>query len=482
MLANMWVFCYIKFMRRNKVVSNKITHMKPIDGGILIAVFFMFVLLIVGVSIGTTRYKERQILLVQDSMEILADNQRVQFEQYVDNKVSILQGLAMFPEIYEMSTEKQKQFIKTRSQALGFHHLFIMKNDGMVYYVEEDLCRNQKNEPFFYDVMSHDVYITEPFYGADATTMTITVSIFDDNRKKVGALCGAVTLEEIQRMFMENRMFLGGKSMLINRDGNYISADDMVKVYVKTSIYDQRNTDASLIQKAFDEKGDQKGIIVMDGIEYQANVTYLESFNWVIVQCIEIKTIFEGLEYIDIWRYSSIVIVAIIILCVIRIVVYWHRSDKKINTDTLTGCNSRAAMQNLLEYLNLTKKHDIAVVYLDLNKFKYVNDTYGHEIGDKILCIFSQTLMEVFGDKGYVGRIGGDEFMVILQDLAEAQILELCQKVQELLTEKSKSLDFDYTISTSYGCAMRKMGSNQDLNEIVTKADERMYCYKENHR
>ena len=108
--------------------------MKPLDRGVLVAVFVMFVLLIVGVSIATTRYKQRQILLVQESMEILADNQRVQFEQYVNNKVSLLQGLVTFPEIYEMNTVKQKEFIKSRSKALGFHQLFIMKKDGMAYY------------------------------------------------------------------------------------------------------------------------------------------------------------------------------------------------------------------------------------------------------------------------------------------------------------------------------------------------------------
>lgn len=456
--------------------------MKPIDGGILIAVFIMFVLLIVGVSIGTTRYKNSQILLVQDSMEILADNQKVQFEQYVENKVSFLQGLVTFPEIYEMNTIEQKNFIKDRSKALGFHHLFIMKKDGMTYYIEENLCRNQKDEPFFNDVMHNDVYITEPFYGADATTMTISVSILDEKNQKVGALCGAIELNEVQQMFMENRMFLNGKSLLINRDGNFISADDMEKVYIKTSIFSQADTDASLIQKAFDEKGDQKGTLMMEGIEYQANVTYLDSFDWVIVQCIETEEIFEGLEYIDLWRYASLVIVVVIILCVIRIVIYWHRSDKKINTDTLTGCNSRAAMQNLLEYLNLTRKYDVGVVYLDLNKFKYVNDTYGHDVGDKVLCMFSEALIEVFGKLGYVGRIGGDEFMVILLNQTEEEILALCHKVQAVLVEKSKELDFEYTINTSYGCAMRRRGSEEDLNDIVNKADKRMYCYKENHR
>ena len=141
--------------------------------------------------------------------------------------------------------------------------------------------------------------------------------------------------------------------------------------------------DCVACKKAFEEKADQEGIIVQNGIEYQANVTYLEDFDWAIVQCVETEEIFKDLSYIDLWRQSSLIIVFIIILCVVRITLYWHRSDKKINTDTLTGCSSRAAMQNLLERLEYEKQSDIGVIYLDLNKFKYVNDTYGHEVGDE---------------------------------------------------------------------------------------------------
>lgn len=155
-------FGKVNGMRSEKVILNKISYIKPVDCGILIAVFFMFVFLIVGMGIGTEKYKASQVLLVQDSMDILAENQKVQFEQYVDNKISLLQGLVTFPEIYEMDTQKQGEFIKNRSKALGFHHLFIMK--------------------------------------ADATTMTISVSIFDKSREKVGALCGAIELKEIQEM------------------------------------------------------------------------------------------------------------------------------------------------------------------------------------------------------------------------------------------------------------------------------------------
>lgn len=468
-------------MRKKKLISNKISYIRPIDRVILIVVFLAFVLLIVAMGIGTKRYKHNQILLVQDSMDILADNQEIQFEQYIRDKVSLLQGLTKFPEIYQMDRQRQKDFIKSKSKALGFHHLFVADTDGIVFYVEEDLCRDQKNEIFFHDIMNNNIYITEPFYGADATTMTISVSIFNGGQK-VGALCGAIELKEIQEMFRKNRMFLNGSSYLINRKGYYMASEDMNKVYNKVTIYKESGAETALIEKAFVERKDQSGTMLYDDAECQVNITYLKNFDWAILQCVKTEEIFKDLEYIDIWQYTSLAIVAIIIICVIRIAVYWNHSNKKINTDTLTGCGSRLAMQNLIERLNSSKQFDVAVIYLDLNKFKQINDTCGHDTGDKILCIFSEVLVSVFGNDGYVGRIGGDEFMVVMLNTDEAEIVTLCEKVNTQLIDKVKELELPHMISTSYGYAIREKGSNANLKTIVDKADERMYDYKEKHR
>ena len=467
---------------KKKKISNKISYVKPIDAIMLFVVFCMFIFLIISVNIGTTKYKKNQVQMIQNSMEVLASNQKVQFEQFINNKVSLLQGLVKFPEIYEMDMEEQKKLLKGHSAALGFHHLFIMQDDGNGYYIEEGICRNQKDEPFYRDVMDNDVFITEPFYGGNATTMTISVSILDEDGKKVGALCGAIELKTIEQMFRENEMFLNGKSYLINREGNYVTAKDMQRVYKKTKIYDEENSEVSLINKAFDNNADQKGVITLNGIEYQTNVTYLPEFDWVIVQCIATEDIFKDLKYIDIWRYISLSIVAIIILCVIRITLYWNQSNKKMNVDTLTGCSSRVAMQNMLEHLNSKKKYNISIIYLDLNKFKSINDSYGHDYGDKVLCVFSDVLIEIFGEIGYVGRIGGDEFMVILLNAEENEITQLCEKVEKRLQEKSKELNLKDVISSSYGIATREKGSSEILHNIVNKADERMYRYKEQHR
>lgn len=283
-------------------------------------------------------------------------------------------------------------------------------------------------------------------------------------------------------MFKENKMFLNGTSFLVNRNGYYMAAEDMEKVYNKVTIYTEKESDILLVKRAFDEKSDQEGIIIQNGIEYLVNVTYLEDFNWAIVLCVEKKEVVSGLKYIDIWCVASIVVVVLIILCVLRIVMYWHKSDKKMNTDTLTGVRSRAYMEQLLEQMDTVSKADVSVIYLDLNNFKYVNDTYGHDAGDSILRIFADTLIEIFGKEGYVGRIGGDEFMVVLRNIDDNQINELCAQVKNILKDRSKELSFEYIISTSYGFYTRKKGELESLDYIVKKADENMYLYKEKYK
>ena len=132
----------------------------------------------------------------------------------------------------------------------------------------------------------------------------------------------------------------------------------------------------------------------------------------------------------------------------------------------------------MLAYLEKRSYGDISIVFFDLNKFKLVNDTYGHDKGDLLLKIFSKSLKETFGKIGFVCRVGGDEFVTILLNSSEAEIEAAWEKLCEKLHEESKTLDFAYEITSSYGYATRKKGEAGSTEELMKLADERMYQYK----
>ena len=136
-------------------------------------------------------------------------------------------------------------------------------------------------------------------------------------------------------------------------------------------------------------------------------------------------------------------------------------------------------MQSFIEQLEPERNNSVAIVYFDLNKFKYVNDTFGHDEGDRILIIFSNILMETFDKFAKVGRMGGDEFLAIALNVDESKLEELANEVNTKLQQKSKELQLPYHVSTSYGYAVRPQNESTLLYDVMKQADKNMYKYKE---
>ena len=441
------------------------------------SVLIIIVLLIF--NIYTDSVQKNQLELIGLVMEKMSVNQKTQFESFIDDKIKLMQTLVTYPEVYEMKDWQQKQFLGTKAKAFGFRHMFVVDTEGDGYYFSEGTHRDHSGEAFFTNIMQNDVYLTEPFYSDySSTVMTVCVSIYNTLDEKVGVLCGAISLESIQDLITDNEVILNGKCFIIDKAGNYMTSDNSADVDGKVSIYEHPNSDVSLVAEAFTYETDMGGTIVYKGEEYLAHVTYLPDYKWGIVQMIPMTEITQRFDFMSSVQLALIFLVAGLLLCVVRIVYCWNKSDKKIYTDVLTQCNSRAACLSILESLEEQRKMSISIVYMDLNKFKYVNDTFGHDKGDELLRIFGQTLNSIFGKIGFVGRMGGDEFIAILANVSDKRIDELCKEVEKMLWEKSKTLDFPYVISSSYGYATRKKGQMESLDLILQKADERMYAYK----
>lgn len=430
-------------------------------------------------SVYTYSVERSQKELISLVLERMSENQKTQFESYVDEKIQVLSALATYPEVYEMKDAQLKSFLGGKAKEYGFQQFFVVKASGVGYYVDENVFRYQKDEQFYLDIMGHKVFLTEPFYTDKGPAITTAcVSVYDTDGNKVGVLCGTINLENIQAMVENNEMILDGNCFILNKQGNYISANNQKNLNVESSIFKTENSNLDLISQAFEGEKDVAGTIKIEGVQYQAYITYLSDFDWVIVQNIPMSEVTARFELFEALQSIMTILTIGLMLCLVRIIYSWRKSDNKIYTDSLTGCKSRAACLSLIESLEEQRKMRISIIYMDLNKFKYVNDTYGHDKGDKLLRIFGTTLNKVFGSIGFVGRMGGDEFVAILADTNDSEIETLCQRVEDILVEKSKLLDFPYVISSSYGYASRNVGRPQTLDEVMQQADERMYANK----
>ncbi|MBE5826954.1 MAG: GGDEF domain-containing protein [Butyrivibrio sp.] len=144
--------------------------------------------------------------------------------------------------------------------------------------------------------------------------------------------------------------------------------------------------------------------------------------------------------------------------------------------DNLTGLSNRASCDEQLATLD-TSNSNFCILSLDLNGLKEVNDNSGHPAGDRLLKSFAGALSEEFGEKGMCARIGGDEFLVLIESISS----EVLDKMLEELVEKLKKLDEqdpEINHSVSYGYAFRTETDEHDTHSVLMLADQRMYEFK----
>lgn len=143
--------------------------------------------------------------------------------------------------------------------------------------------------------------------------------------------------------------------------------------------------------------------------------------------------------------------------------------------DTLTGLYNRAKMQETFDILDRDLS-PIAIVSYDVNGLKYVNDSFGHDAGDKLLTTVSSSIEECFNEIGTNFRLSGDEFMTIVSSDEITVVAEAINKFEHSIKEKSNELP--YRVSVSYGISFRHAQDTRTTHEVYKEADEKMYKMK----
>jgi diguanylate cyclase (GGDEF)-like protein/PAS domain S-box-containing protein len=153
--------------------------------------------------------------------------------------------------------------------------------------------------------------------------------------------------------------------------------------------------------------------------------------------------------------------------------------EERATTDTLTRCLNRATVMSSLE-ATLARGDDglAAVVFADLDDFKAVNDQHGHTVGDDVLALVGRRLAAAVRVGDFVGRVGGDEFLVVCPDVTDrAEVARIAARVADALRTAVQVGEHTIDVQASVGvaCATRR---DTSADELVSEADAAMYRTK----
>ncbi|ODU55159.1 MAG: hypothetical protein ABT01_06835 [Clostridium sp. SCN 57-10] len=147
---------------------------------------------------------------------------------------------------------------------------------------------------------------------------------------------------------------------------------------------------------------------------------------------------------------------------------------KYANYDLLTGAYTRVFFENWVKGLQQSAQDGkLVVVMIDVDEFKQINDTCGHETGDHVLQYIVAALKGTLREKDFVIRFGGDEFIVVLDGIDVEKAHKIFDRVSHRLCESNP---FPFAITISYGVS--QVGSAQEVYEAIKQADRAMYQQK----
>ena len=159
---------------------------------------------------------------------------------------------------------------------------------------------------------------------------------------------------------------------------------------------------------------------------------------------------------------------------------------RKAMTDPLTGLYNRNYLFDNLSKLLISRKSSpasYAILFIDLDKFKIINDTYGHEFGDKVLINIAERILECLRSSDYAIRLGGDEFIIVLNNLtSKKNALIAASRIHKNL---QKPIKIKYTflkVDSSIGIVVDDGTSFTEVGEVIKKADLAMYEAKRGKR
>ena len=166
-----------------------------------------------------------------------------------------------------------------------------------------------------------------------------------------------------------------------------------------------------------------------------------------------------------------------ILLTILVYILEKHNQNLKewADRDSLTGLINRRKLMDYLELRCSNTKVPLTLLYCDIDNFKIINDTYGHDCGDIVLKEAAKRMVNALWKEDIVARVGGDEFIIIIEHCSEVADCNKCIAKLQMEIEKPLLLsqtELSTSISIGYAFFPRE---TQDIQQLIHLGDERMY-------
>lgn len=464
-------------------MKNKYFEQKNFVKNYIYAITIFIITLVIGISIF---FNVVQSSIEKNSRETLITNVTQQSEHLntiLNINYSYLNVLAQeLSKSEDLFSENNISLIKAFMENTDLNRTAIIDSDGNALY-DNNVVKNVAHRRYFKESMQGKQSLSDPLESSvdQQTRVILSVPIYKNNQV-IGVVGGSYNVTKLGNMLFDDLFDGQGKSFIVDQDGNLITRDKKYekKHNIKTidnlfDICDEKEVKTDFNQ----QESDLIQIQTKKNKSLYLAYSPLKINDWMICYIVPVHVAQESYTFIT--HYETL-LATFLGLIVLSLMIYLAHSNSRENKylihlseiDPLTSVFNKETTQKLIDQKLKNHEH-FCFLILDVDDFKSVNDNYGHAVGDKVLKNLSDLFKNHFRQTDIVGRIGGDEFIILIEDehIAESRIQSLLKKVNELKIEELQG----FKLSISVGMAFAP-NNGTTFMELYRHADHALYQTK----
>ena len=415
---------------------------------------------------------------------------------------SYLEGIAeKIGESNELMNEENKEVLTVFQKNTALDRLALIDPEGNAYY-DNGVEKNVSHRRYFKEGISGNRTLSDPLESSvdQETRVVLGVPVFYED-EVIGILCGSCNVGELSQMLFDDLFSGSGYSLIVTKEGNIVAhtgdpvdhklsyGEDIFTFYKSKTIREEHSISEVKQDFAMGEDGLVRLAGYADGSDRYLAYAPLGINDWMICYVAPVTVAQQSYAFVE--RYEMVFLGCFGILVCLLILYIIRKNRQKTEailqsaqTDELTQVYNRKYAEQFAE--NALKEAEDGSIHaffiMDIDKFKEVNDVYGHAVGDVVLRTFGVLLGRQFRGDDIVGRIGGDEFIILMRNVTTKEAVRT--KAEQLLAETKKLVFKEMGgkgITISVGIALAPEHGKTYMN-LYRGADQALYETKRNGR
>lgn len=431
--------------------------------------------------------RNHEIQKEYDTQELNAELCSERVSNSIEAYATRLQNISQLPIVRQLDAHRLAEDLPVELDILEWLHAMAVFDETLaaIYSVAE---------PGYYEILTE--YMSEvPLFSADAECGTarmageeqivlpLCVPIPSTSFEEGGFLLGIVDLDEISTQLAEDNQLAARNVYLVDQHGRLLASNTKEEM----SSLDDLTAHPAVMHFLEREAHAQTHHHILEDNQILATHVELTEVPWAVVVETPLAEIISRSSTLGQQILAMNAGILGILLVLAWGVVVWiakeriryeHRLHTAARRDGLTGLRNRFALEESIPQEEVRAKrygHPLGVLMIDVNRFKEVNDRFGHQMGDKVLQVVSAILQKNVRETDIVFRYGGDEFLILLPETnGETEIVRL--RIQEEVSKRNESNPLlEFPVTLAIGSVHWEPSMNVSLEQIIEQADVKMY-------